>query len=52
MKEMLMKIKKNLQGMNSRMDEAKNQGNDMEHKGKKQPIRTIRRKKKKPKKQG
>ena len=29
---MLIEIKKNLQGNNSRMDEAKNQINDLEHK--------------------
>ena len=33
MKDMLTEIKNNLQGKNSRMDEAKNQINDMEHKG-------------------
>ena len=39
-------IEKNLQGNNSRVEETKNQINDMEHKGvKKQPIRTTRRKK-------
>ena len=40
----LIEIKNNLQGNNSRMDEAKNQINDMEHKEAKQPIRTTRRK--------
>ena len=40
-----MKIKNNLQGNNSRVHEAENQINDLEHKEeKKQPIRTIRRK--------
>ena len=42
----LIEIKNNLQGNNSRMDEAKNQISDLEHKGKKeQPIRKTRRKK-------
>ena len=45
-KDTLVKIKNNLQGNNSRMDEAKNQISDLEHKGKKeQPIRKTRRKK-------
>ena len=43
-KDTLIEIKNNLQGNNSRMDEAKNQINDMEHKEAKQPIRTRRRK--------
>ena len=34
MKDMLTEIKNNLQGKNSRMDEAKNQINDLEHKQK------------------
>ena len=43
---MLLKIKNNLQENNSRVDEAKKQINDWEHKEeKKQPIRTTRRKK-------
>ena len=46
MKETLIEIKNNLQGNNSRVDEAKNQINDLKHKeAKKQPIRTTRRKK-------
>ena len=46
MKDSLIEIKNNLQGNNSRVDEADNQINDLEHKGKKkQPIRTTRRKK-------
>ena len=46
MKDTLIKIRNNLQGNNSRVDEAENQINDLEHKeAKKQPIRTIRRKK-------
>ena len=32
MKDILMEIKNNLQGINGRMDEAKNQINDTEHK--------------------
>ena len=32
MKDTLIEIKKNLQGNNSRVNEAKNQSNDMEHK--------------------
>ena len=32
MKDSLIKIKKNLQGNNSRVDEAENQINDLEHK--------------------
>ena len=49
MKDTLIKIKNNLQGNNSRVDEAKNQINDLEHKEpKKQPYRT-RRKKNSPK---
>ena len=46
MKDTLIEIKNNLQGKNSRVDEAENQINDLKHKGsKKQPIRTTRRKK-------
>ena len=41
MKDTLIEIKNNLQGNNSRRDEAKNQINDLENKEeKKQPIRT------------
>ena len=48
MKGILIEIKNNLQGNNSRMDEAENQVNDLEHKeSKKPPIRTRRKKKKK-----
>ena len=43
----LIEMKNNLQGNNSRVDEAKNQINDLEHKTKKQTIRTRRRKKNK-----
>ena len=35
MKDTLIEIKNNLQGNNSRVDEAKNQINDLEHKGSK-----------------
>ena len=46
MKDTLIEIKKNVYGNNSRVDEDKNQINDMEHKEmKKQQIRTARRKK-------
>ena len=44
-KDILIEIKNNLQGNNSRVDEAKNQINDLEHKIPKQSIRTTRRKK-------
>ena len=47
-KDSLIEIKNNLQGNNSRVDEANNQIKDLEHKGAKkpnQPIRTTRRKK-------
>ena len=44
-KDSLIEIKNNLQGKNSRVDEAENQINDLKHKGsKKQPIRITRRK--------
>ena len=56
MKDTLTEIKKknNLQGNNSRMDEAENQINDFEHKETnkqktQQPRRTVRRKKNKKK---
>ena len=42
---MLMKIKKNLQGMNSRMDEAKNQINDLELKQAKTTDKNNKKKK-------
>ena len=52
MKDTLTEIKNNLQGNNSRVDEAKNQIIDLELKeAKKQPIRT-RKKKKNPNKCG
>ena len=45
MKETLIKIKNNLQGINSRVDEGENQINDLEHKEQKRhPIITARRK--------
>ena len=45
MKDSLIEIKNNLQGSNSRMDEAENQINDLDHKEvQKQLIRTRRRK--------
>ena len=45
MKDTLIEIKNNLQGINSRVDEADKQISDLEHKEeKKQPIRTTRRK--------
>ena len=48
MKDTLIEMKNNLQGNNSRMCEAKNQINDLEHKEAKkkkpQPIRTTGRK--------
>ena len=45
MKDALIEIKNNVQGVNSRMDEAENQINDLKHKeAKKQPIRTTTRK--------
>ena len=46
MKDTLIKIKNNLQGINSRVSEAKNQISNLEYKeAKKHPIRTTRRKK-------
>ena len=56
MKDTLIEIKNNLQANNSRVDEAENRINDMEHKEAKnqktkhthtpkKPIRTLRRKK-------
>ena len=45
-KDTVVEIKNNLQGNNSRVDEAENPINDLEHKeSKNQPIRTTRRKK-------
>ena len=50
MKVILSEIKKNLQRINSGVDEAENQINDLQHKEvEKQPIRTTRRKKNPPK---
>ena len=49
-KDTLIEIKNNLQVNNSRVDEAENQINDLQHKEvEKQPIRTTRRKKNPPK---
>ena len=46
MKDTRIEIKNNLQGNNSKADEAENQINDLEHKEeKKHSIRTARRKK-------
>ena len=44
MKDTLIEIKNNLQGNNTRVDEAKNQINDLEHKETQKPISTTRRK--------
>ena len=44
MKDMLTEIKNNLQGKNSRMDEAKNQINDLEHKEEKTANQNNRKK--------
>ena len=41
-KDTLIEIKNNLQGNNSRLDEAENQINDLDHKEPKKPIRTTR----------
>ena len=49
MKDALIEIKKNLQGNNSRMDEAKNQINDLEDKEAKKQRHRTRRKKNPPK---
>ena len=49
MKDTLIEIKTNLQGNDSRVDEAENQINVLEYKEAKQPVRT-RRKKNPPKK--
>ena len=51
MKDILIEIKKNLQGINNRVNKAKNHISDLDHKeAKKQPIRTARRKKNQKKK--
>ena len=45
-KDTLIEVKNNLQGKNSRVEDIKNQINDLKHKeAKKQPISTTRRKK-------
>ena len=50
MKGTLIEIKKDLQGINSGMDEAKNQVNDLEHKEAKNNQLEQEEKKKNPKK--
>ena len=45
MKDTLIEIKNNLQGINNKVDEDENQIKDLEHKEQKQPIKTARRKK-------
>ena len=45
MKDTLTEMKNNLQGINSRVDEAETQINDLEHKEAKQSVRITRRKK-------
>ena len=51
MKDTLVERKNNLQGNNSRVDEAKNQISDLKHKeAKKQPIRTRKESRKKMRK--
>ena len=47
MKDILIEIKNNFQGNNSRVDEAKNPINDLNTGRKKQPCRTIRKKEEK-----
>ena len=48
MKDTLIEIKNNLQGNNSRMDEAKNQINDLEHKEAKNNHQNNKKKKNPP----
>ena len=50
MKDTLIEIKNNLQGNNSRVDEAKNLINDLEHKEAKKPTNPNKKKKKNKKK--
>ena len=50
MKDTLIEIKNNLQGNNSRVDEAKNLINDLEHKEAKKPTNQNKKKKKNKKK--
>ena len=52
MKDTLIEIKNNLQGNNSRVDEAKNQINDLEHRKKKTTNQRTTRRKKNPKNEG
>ena len=49
-KDSLIEIKNNLQGNNSRVDEAKNQNNDLEHKEEKNTQSEQEEEKKNPKK--
>ena len=49
-KDTLIEIKNNLQGNNSRMDEAENQVNDLEHKEAKKKKPTMQSRKNNPKK--
>ena len=44
MKDILIEIKNNLQGINSRVDEAENQVSDLEHKEAKTPNQHSRKK--------
>ena len=46
MKDILIEIKNNIQGINSRMDDAENQSNDMEHKERKKTTNQNNKKKK------
>ena len=50
MKDTLTEIKNNLQENNIRVDEAKNQINDLEHKEEKKQLIRTRRRKENPKK--
>ena len=50
MKDSLIEIKNNLQGNNSRVDEAENQINDLEHKEEKKTMNQNNKKKKELKK--
>ena len=45
MKDTLTEIKNNVQGINSRVDEAENQISDLEHKGTKTTIQNSKKKK-------
>ena len=52
MKVTLSEINKNLQGTNSGVNKDEDQINDLEHKEKKNSVRTARKKKKRTKQQG